>query len=188
MGDIDSGSGWVSLRRDGGLASLWTGPRAVGYLRRQIQAVALALMVGGLLLLRYSIWGWLAVAAAPVVWLWLPDRWAVAKPLLQVDRRMGALSSASLTEQGLAFISVARLEAVIGAWETFGWSSRSAIYAVEGSGTRHLLLTLGGTNDRFAMAVCEALGALLGLPASYLGPEGEELASYSPSKEAIGAG
>ena len=185
----EQGEGWVSLRQEGNVATLWTGPRARVYLRRQMQAVALALLVGGLLLLRYSAWAWLAIAAAPVVWLWLVDRWAVATPLLELDMRMGTLRCAGLADEGLALLGAARLREVIGAWETFGWSSRSAIYGVEADGTRHLLLSLGGTNDRYAMALCASIGGLLGLPASYLGPEGEVLARYeAPPRPALGAG
>lgn len=183
--DVDEAAGgWVALRREGSIETFWTGPRALAYLRRQVLAVALALFVGGLLLSGYSAWGWLAVMAAPVVGFLVIGRWVRARPLLSIDRAAQTLTSHRLTEAGEAPLPIARLEQVVGAWETFGWSSRSAVYALERGGAKHLVLDLGGTNDPYAIAICTALGQQLALPASYLGPEGEVLASFDPIRPA----
>ncbi|HRA21027.1 MAG: hypothetical protein IPJ58_03035 [Ardenticatenia bacterium] len=169
---VRPGGEWIAVRQDGARLQLWTGPRALRYQRIQIQAIALAFAVGGGLLLRLSAWAWLAVAVAPVLWA-LASRLAPERPLVEIDRHAGLLTPLAGSGAEGRPIPLGRISAIAGAWETFGWSSRSAIYAIDGQTERSLILALGGTNDAYAVAVCAALGQELGVSADYTGPSGE---------------
>lgn len=162
---------WVSLRQDGPRAQLWTGPRALRYQRVQILAVGLAFVVGGGALLTTTHWAWLAVAIGPLL-LVLAPRLAPARALVEIDRDAGLLTPLAGSGAEGGQVALAAIKAVAGAWETFGWSSRSAVYAVAGDGARSLVLSLGGTNDAYAVAACGALGQLLGVRSEYTGPSG----------------
>ena len=171
---------WASFRQEGARTQLWTGPRAVAYQRIQIQAIALAFVVGGSLLLRYSAWAWLAIAVAPVL-LALAPRLAPERALIEVDRETGLLSMLQGSGAEGAPLPLAQISAIAGAWETFGWSSRSAVYALQVDGARNLILSMGGTNDTEAMALCAALGQMLGLRAEYTGSSGRPVNCHEPT-------
>lgn len=163
---------WVSLRQDGPRAQLWTGPRALRHQRIQILAVGLAFVVGGGALLSTTHWAWLAVAVGPLL-LMLAPRLAPERALVEIDREACLLTPLAGSGAEGHGLPLATITAVAGAWETFGWSSRSGVYAVAGDGSRSLILSLGGTNDAYAVAVCRALGQLLGVRSDYTGPSGE---------------
>lgn len=163
---------WVSLRQDGPRTQLWTGPRALRYQRVQILAVGLAFVVGGGALLTMTQWAWLAVAVGPLL-LALAPRLAPARALVEIHREAGWLTPLAGSGAEGGQVALAAIKAVVGAWETFGWSSRSAVYALTGDGARSLVLSLGGTNDAYAVAACGALGQLLGVRSAYTGPSGE---------------
>lgn len=172
---VDPGpSDWLTLRLDGPRAQVWTGPRALRYQRLQVRAIGLAFVVGGAALLAASSWAWLAIAVGPLL-MALAPRLAPERALVEVDHRSGLLTPLAGSGAEGASVALARIAAVTGAWETFGWSSRSAIYALEADGARRLILALGGTNDAFAEAACRELGRLLELPSTYTGSSGKTL-------------
>lgn len=175
----DTGGDWATLRQDGERLQLWTGPRALRYQRIQVKAVALAFVVGGGLLLRYSPWAWAAVAVGPLAWA-LASRLAPERALIEVDRGAGRLIPLAGGGTDGAPVDLGRIRAIAGAWETFGWSSRGAIYAVEDGGAPTLVLALEGTNDAYAAAMCAALGRLLGVTATYTGTSGAPLPCFEP--------
>jgi hypothetical protein len=184
VSDMNDPRAWLRAQRDGERLLLLTGARSLRRSRMLARSAGLAGILAGLAFVTVSPWGWMLAALGVLTFFVLPS-FVRAVTLLEVDGARELVVVAQRAAGPGALVPIGQIIEIRGVYETQGWDSRSAVYAVLRSGIDAPLLIFSGTDEPLAEYACRTIGALLDRPATYAGPFGGVKTCYAP--EATGA-
>lgn len=150
-----------------------TGTRALQYARFYAHLGGIAGVCLGLALLRVTPLGGLLAALSALAFFLLPGRFHAVR-LLEIDTGQGQLLG-----EGDA-LSCPQIRAIRGVYTTQGYDPFSLFAATLDNGKELAFLTLRGTDDILAEALCRTLGLLLDCPAAYVGPFEDAKTCFTP--------
>ena len=167
----------LEFRHEGYAIVVHPSRASVRRLQVLVRAAGLIGMFLGLVITPMSLWG-LIVAGLGGAAAWKGYHLIRTDPLLRLEaRRLVALQQDDLE---VAYDTIREID---GRYEIFGWTARTAVYAVTDEGEVGPILVLHGTDESLAIYACRTLGMLLNVPARYDGPFDKHTQCFVPEPE-----